>query len=61
METTMTVSEIVKLIAQDGMSVVIIGYFLYKDYRFNQQILDVLSEVREVLSALQAWHAKEDK
>lgn len=57
----MEISEIVQLIAQDGMSVVIIGYFLYKDYRFNQQILDVLSQVREVLSALQAWHAKEDK
>lgn len=57
----MEIADIVKLIAQDGMSVVIIGYFLYKDYRFNQQILDVLSEVREVLSALQAWHAKEEK
>jgi len=57
----MEISEIVQLIAQDGMSVVIIGYFLYKDYRFNQQILDVLSQVREVLSALQAWHAKEEK
>lgn len=55
----MEIADIVKLIAQDGMSVVIIGYFLYKDYRFNQQILDVLSEVREVLAALQAWHAKE--
>lgn len=57
----MEIADIVKLIAQDGMSVVIIGYFLYKDYRFNQQILDVLSEVREVLSALQAWHAREEK
>ena len=57
----MEVSEIVNLISQNGMSIVIIGYFLYKDYKFNQQILDVLGEVREVLSALQTWHASEDR
>lgn len=55
----MEVNEIVNLISQNGMSIVIIGYFLYKDYKFNQQILDVLGEVREVLSALQTWHASE--
>ena len=55
----MDVNEIVNLISQNGMSIVIIGYFLYKDYKFNQQILDVLGEVREVLSALQTWHASE--
>lgn len=57
----MEVSEIVNLISQNGMSIVIIGYFLYKDYKFNQQILDVLGEVREVLSALQTWHASEGR
>lgn len=55
----MEVNEIVNLISQNGMSIVIIGYFLYKDYKFNQQILDVLGEVREVLSSLQTWHASE--
>lgn len=44
--------EIVQLITSYGMSVVIIGYFLYKDYKFNESIIDVLSEVRDVLIIL---------
>ena len=44
--------EIVQLMTSYGMSVVIIGYFLYKDYKFNQSIVDVLSEVRDVLIIL---------
>lgn len=44
--------EIVQLMTTYGMSVVIIGYFLYKDYKFNQTIIEVLSEVRDVLISL---------
>lgn len=44
--------EMVQLITSYGMSVVIIGYFLYKDYKFNQTILDVLGQVRDVLNLL---------
>lgn len=53
--------EMVNLIVSNGMSVVIIAYFLYKDYKFNDQILNVLCEVKEVLSSLNTWHAREDK
>lgn len=59
--------EMVNLIVSNGMAVVIIAYFLYKDYKFNQSILNALGEmsevlggVKEVLAALQVWHAKED-
>ena len=48
--------EIVNLIVSNGMSVVIIAYFLFKDYKFNGQILDVLGEVKDVLTALKTWH-----
>ena len=51
--------EIVNLFVSNGMSVAIIIYFLYKDYKFNDQIVQVLTEVREVLAALQTWHEKE--
>ena len=50
--------EMVNLVVSNGMSVVIIAYFLYKDYKFNEQILNVLGEVKEVLSSLQTWHAR---
>lgn len=51
--------EMVNLFVSNGMSVAIIIYFLYKDYKFNDQIVQVLTEVREVLAALQTWHEKE--
>lgn len=46
----MTLEAIINLIATNGMSIVIIAYFLFKDYKFNQQICEVLNEVREVQS-----------
>ena len=53
--------EMVNLIVSNGMSVVIIAYFLYKDYKFNDQIVQILGEVKEVLASLQTWHAREEQ
>lgn len=53
--------EMVNLIVSNGMSVVIIAYFLYKDYKFNDQIINVLTEVKEILTALKTWHEADDK
>ena len=50
--------QMVELITTNGMAVIIIAYFLYKDYKFNDQIINILTEVREVLSALQTWHER---
>lgn len=44
--------QILKLIVENGMFVVLMGYFIYKDYKFNQDIIDVLSEVKQSLSSL---------
>lgn len=51
--------EIVTLIMNNGLSVVLVGYFIFKDYKFNQQITDVLGEIKEVLACLQTFHARE--
>lgn len=54
----MGLNDLVTLITTNGMSVIIIAYFLYKDYKFNDQIIEVLSEVKEVLVELKTWHEK---
>ena len=51
--------EFVNLIVTNGMSVVIIAYFLFKDYKFNAQILGVLGEVKDVLTSLKTIHEVE--
>ena len=55
----MSLDELVNIIMNNGLAVVLVGYFIFKDYKFNQQILDVLGEVKEVLAALKEHHAKE--
>lgn len=57
----MEITTIADLFANYGMSFVLMAYFLYKDYKFNQQILDTLSAINIVLTKLETWHATEEK
>lgn len=57
----MAIADLINLIATNGIAVVIIAYFLYKDYKFNGQILNVLGETKEILAVLKTYHAKEDE
>ena len=44
--------EIAELVTTYGLATAIIIYFLYKDYKFNDQIIQVMGEVKEVLVGL---------
>ena len=57
----MELANMVELFSMYGMSIVIIAYFLYKDYKFNDQLLQVLGEVKEVLAELRTWHESEER
>ena len=50
--------EFINLIITNGIAVVIVAYFLFKDYRFNGQLIELMQEVREVLAVISR---KEDK
>ena len=43
-------TEIVDLIISNGMSIVLVAYFIYKDYKFNGSITSILTEIKEVLA-----------
>ena len=43
---------IINLIVSNGLATVIVAYFLYKDYKQTAQIINVLGEIREVLSVV---------
>ena len=47
--------EIVNIIVSNGMAVAIVAYFLFKDYKFNGQIINVLGEIKEVLSLVKEY------
>ena len=44
--------EFINLIITNGIAVVIVAYFLFKDYKFNGQIIELMQEIREVLAVL---------
>ena len=52
--------EVVNLIVSNGMAVVIVAYFLFKDYKFNGQFITILQEIKETLVELRTYH-KEGK
>ena len=51
--------EIVNVIMNNGIGVVLLAYFIYKDNKFNTEITATLNSIREVLAELRTWHAKE--
>lgn len=51
--------DIVQLIVNNGMGVVLLAYFIYKDSKWNSSITNVLGEIKEVLVELRTFHAKE--
>lgn len=52
--------EIMQAITNHGFSVVLLAWMIYKDYKFNDSILAILTEVKEVLSELRTWHRAEE-
>lgn len=52
--------QIVQLITTNGMGVVLLAYFIYKDYKFNQNILSVLDKMNVILAKLETWHTAEE-
>ena len=44
--------EFINLIITNGIAVVIVAYFLFKDYKFNGQLIELMQEIREVLAVI---------
>lgn len=44
--------QLINLIVSNGMAVVIVAYFLFKDAKFNNQIIEVLGELKELMAVI---------
>lgn len=53
--------EIMQAITNHGFSVVLLAWMIYKDYKFNDCILKVMQEVKEVLSELRICYNAEEE
>lgn len=52
--------EIAQALTNYGFSAVLLAWMIYKDYKFNSAILDVLDRMNIVLAKLETWHSKEE-
>ena len=46
-------SDIINLIVNNGVAVVIVAYFIYKDNKFNNTLVETLTEIVVTLKDLQ--------
>lgn len=51
---------IAQAITNYGFSVVLLAWMIYKDYKFNENILAVLDKMQVVLAKLETWHNAEE-
>jgi len=57
----MKMSEIVKLIVDNGITVVCLGYFMFLNYKFNEKLTQTLTKVSETLYEIEDKMKKGDK
>lgn len=48
----MDLTQIINTIITNGTAVVIVAYFIYKDYKQTGQIISVLGELRELMAVI---------
>ena len=51
--------EIAQAISNYGFSAILLAWMIYKDYKFNENILAVLDKIQVVLAKLETWHSAE--
>ena len=52
--------EIAQLITNYGFSAILLAWMIFKDYKFNENILSVLSKMETLLTKLETWHNAEE-
>lgn len=51
--------EIASAITNYGFSAILLAWMIFKDYKFNENILAVLDKINVVLAKLETWHNAE--
>lgn len=54
-------NDIVNLIVNSSTSVVIIAYFIFRDYKWNNQLISTLTKIEDTLEDIKERYDYEDK
>ena len=47
-----SMNDIVDLIVNNGIAVVVVAYFLFRDYKFNDELIKTLTTIQNTLTAV---------
>lgn len=61
MMEVLTMNDIVNLIINSSTSVVIIAYFIFRDYKWNNQLISTLTKIEDTLEDIKGRYNYEDK
>ena len=61
MMEVLTMNDIVNLIINSSTSVVIIAYFIFRDYKWNNQLISTLTKIEDTLEDIKGRYDYEDK
>lgn len=53
--------EIAQAITNYGFSAILLAWMIFKDYKFNDQILSCLDKINVILARLETWHNAEEE
>jgi hypothetical protein len=53
--------QIAEAITNYGFSAILLAWMIFKDYKFNENILAVLDKIQVVLAKLETWHSAEEE
>jgi hypothetical protein len=52
--------QIAEAISNYGFSAILLAWMIFKDYKFNENILSVLNKMEALLAKLETWHTAEE-
>lgn len=52
----MTIPELINLIVNNGIAIVVVAYFLFINYKFNQELVTTLAKINEKLEKGAQYH-----
>lgn len=52
--------ELAQAITNYGFSVILLAWMIFKDYKFNENILTILNKMETLLTKLETWHNAEE-
>lgn len=56
----MTLTDIVNLFVNNGVAIAVIVYFMFRDYKFNQQIVELMTAIKSLLEITQVVNGGEE-